>query len=78
MNDEINAVLKQPDVAAKLAAQGIEVRTGTPQSAQQFIENQIDVWAKGWCARTASSRTPEAGRPRAGAGTGFSVQPRRA
>jgi hypothetical protein len=22
------------------------VRTGTPQAAQQFIENQIDVWAK--------------------------------
>jgi tripartite-type tricarboxylate transporter receptor subunit TctC len=46
MNDEINAVLKQPDVAAKLAAQGIEVRTGTPQAAQQFIENQVDIWAK--------------------------------
>ena len=46
MNDEINAVLKQPDVAAKLAAQGIEVRTVTPQAAQQFIESQIDVWAK--------------------------------
>jgi len=46
MNDEINAALRQPDVASKLAAQGIDVRTGTPQAAQQFIENQIDVWAK--------------------------------
>jgi tripartite-type tricarboxylate transporter receptor subunit TctC len=46
MNDEINAVLKQLDVAAKLAAQGIEVRTGTPQAAQQFIENQVEIWAK--------------------------------
>ena len=46
MNDEINAVLKQPDVAAKLEAQGIQVRTGTPQAAQQFIESQIDLWAK--------------------------------
>ncbi len=46
MNDEINAALKLPDVAAKLAGQGIEVRTGTPQAAQQFIEGQIDVWAK--------------------------------
>ena len=46
MNDEINAVLKQPDVAAKLEAQGIQVRTGTPQAAQQFIESQIDAWAK--------------------------------
>ncbi len=46
MNDEINAALKLPEVAGKLAAQGIEVRTGTPQGAQQFIEEQIDIWAK--------------------------------
>jgi tripartite-type tricarboxylate transporter receptor subunit TctC len=46
MNDEINAALKSPEVAAKLAAQGIDVRTGTPQAAQAFIEGQIDVWAK--------------------------------
>ena len=46
MNDEINAALKSPEVAAKLAAQGIDVRSGTPQAAQAFIEGQIDVWAK--------------------------------
>ena len=46
MNDEINLALKAPEVAGKLAAQGIEVRTGTPQAAQQFILNQMDVWAK--------------------------------
>ena len=46
MNDEINAALKSPDVAAKLAAQGIDVRTGSAQAAQAFIEGQIDVWAK--------------------------------
>jgi tripartite-type tricarboxylate transporter receptor subunit TctC len=46
MNEEINAALKLPDVAAKLAGQGIDVRTGTPQAAQQCIEGQIDVWAK--------------------------------
>jgi tripartite-type tricarboxylate transporter receptor subunit TctC len=46
MNDEINAALKLPDVAAKLAGQGIEVRSGTPQAAQAFIDGQIDVWAK--------------------------------
>jgi tripartite-type tricarboxylate transporter receptor subunit TctC len=46
MNDEINAALKLPEVAGKLAAQGIEVRTVTPQVAQQFIESQVDVWAK--------------------------------
>lgn len=46
MNEEINLALKSPDVASKLAAQGIEIRTGTPQEAQQFIEKQIDIWAK--------------------------------
>ena len=46
MNDEINTALKSPEVAAKLAAQGIDVRTGTPAAAQAFIEGQIDVWAK--------------------------------
>jgi tripartite-type tricarboxylate transporter receptor subunit TctC len=46
MNEEINTALKQADVAAKLASQGIEVRTGTPQTAQAFIEKQIDTWAK--------------------------------
>ena len=46
MNDEIIVALKSPDVAQKLAAQGIEVRTGTPESARAFIDGQIDVWAK--------------------------------
>jgi len=46
MNDEINAALKQPEVAAKLAAQGIAVNIGAPAAAQAFIEGQIDTWAK--------------------------------
>jgi len=46
MNQEINKALQSPEVAGKLAAQGIEVRTGTPAQAQAFIDNQIDVWAK--------------------------------
>jgi len=46
MNEEINAALKQPDVATKLAAQGIAVNQGTPAAAQAFIEGQIDLWAK--------------------------------
>jgi tripartite-type tricarboxylate transporter receptor subunit TctC len=46
MNDEINAALRLPEVAGKFAAQGIDVRIGTPQAAQHFIENQIDTWAK--------------------------------
>ena len=46
MNDEINAALKTPEVAGKLAAQGIEVRTVSPQAADQFIGAQIETWAK--------------------------------
>jgi tripartite-type tricarboxylate transporter receptor subunit TctC len=46
MNDEINEALKSPEVADKLAAQGIVVQTGTPAAAQAFIEQQIDTWAK--------------------------------
>jgi tripartite-type tricarboxylate transporter receptor subunit TctC len=46
MNDEINAALKLPDVAQKLAAQGIAIHTGTPAAAQAYIEGQIDTWAQ--------------------------------
>ncbi len=46
MNDEINLVLKNPEVAGRLAAQGIEVRSSTPDAARSFIEAQIDIWAK--------------------------------
>ncbi len=46
MNEEINKALRNPDVATKLAAQGIVISTGTPAAAQTFIEGQIDTWAK--------------------------------
>ena len=46
MNAEINKAMQQPDVAAKLAAQGITVNLGTPAAGQAFIERQIDTWAQ--------------------------------
>jgi tripartite-type tricarboxylate transporter receptor subunit TctC len=46
MNDEINKALKNPEVAGKLAAQGIDLHIGTPDSAKVFIDRQIEVWAK--------------------------------
>ena len=46
MSDEINTALRNPEVAQKLAAQGIETRQGTPESAKAFIDGQVDVWAK--------------------------------
>ncbi|MDO9286736.1 MAG: tripartite tricarboxylate transporter substrate-binding protein, partial [Aquabacterium sp.] len=45
LNEEINAALKLPEVAQKLAAQGIAINTGTPAAAQTFIEQQVDTWA---------------------------------
>jgi len=46
MNAEINRALQTPDVAAKLAAQGIVVNIGTPAQAQAFVERQLDTWEK--------------------------------
>jgi len=46
MNTEINKALQQPDVASKLAAQGIAVNIGTPAAAQAFVEKQMDTWAQ--------------------------------
>ena len=46
MNEAINVALKSPEVATKLAAQGIEVRTGSPDAARTFIDRQLDTWAK--------------------------------
>ena len=46
VNAEINKALQQPDVAAKLAAQGIVINIGTPVAAQAFVEKQMDTWAQ--------------------------------
>ena len=46
MNDELNKVLKNPEVAKKLDAQGIDVSGGSVTQATTFIEKQMDVWAK--------------------------------
>jgi tripartite-type tricarboxylate transporter receptor subunit TctC len=46
MNEELNKVLKNPEVAKKLDAQGIDVTGGTSAQASVFIEKQMDIWAK--------------------------------
>lgn len=46
MNEAINKVLKNPEVAKRLDSQGIDVLGGTPQAGQAFIEHQMDIWAK--------------------------------
>ena len=46
MNEALNTVLKTPDIAKKLDAQGIDVVGGTPDAARLFIDKQMDIWAK--------------------------------
>jgi tripartite-type tricarboxylate transporter receptor subunit TctC len=46
MNDELNKALKVPDIAHKLAGQGITVIGGTTETARNFIDHQVDVWEK--------------------------------
>lgn len=46
MNDELNKVLKNPEVAKKLDAQGIDVVGGSVDQAASFIDKQITTWAK--------------------------------
>lgn len=46
MNEEINKALKLPDIAAKLAGQGISVIGGAPEVGRTFIDKQIVTWAR--------------------------------
>ncbi|RYY70856.1 MAG: tripartite tricarboxylate transporter substrate binding protein, partial [Comamonadaceae bacterium] len=46
MNEELNKALRSPDIAQRLAGQGITVVGGTPGSAKTFIERQMDIWAQ--------------------------------
>lgn len=46
MNEEINKVLRQPDLAKRLNAQGIDVVGGSSDAARAFIETQMDIWGK--------------------------------
>jgi len=46
MNEELNKVLKNPEIAKKLDAQGIDIMGGSPEQARTFIEKQMTIWAK--------------------------------
>jgi tripartite-type tricarboxylate transporter receptor subunit TctC len=46
MNEELNKVLKNPEVAKKLDAQGIDVMGGSTAQASAFIDKQMNIWAK--------------------------------
>lgn len=46
MNEELNKALKSPEIAARLAGQGIAVVGGTPETARAFIDRQLEVWSQ--------------------------------
>jgi tripartite-type tricarboxylate transporter receptor subunit TctC len=46
MNEELNKALRNPDIANKLSAQGIDVLGGQADTAKVFIDKQMDIWAK--------------------------------
>ena len=46
MNEELNKVLKNTEVAKKLDAQGIDVMGGSVAQASTFIDKQMTIWAK--------------------------------
>jgi tripartite-type tricarboxylate transporter receptor subunit TctC len=46
MNEALNTVLKNPDIAKKLDLQGIDVVGGSAETARVFIDKQMDIWAK--------------------------------
>ena len=46
MNEELNKTLKNPEVAKKLDAQGIDIMGGTSAQASSFIDKQMTIWAK--------------------------------
>lgn len=45
-NEELNKALKNPEVARKLEAQGIEIAGGSVDTARAWIDKQVDTWAK--------------------------------
>ncbi len=46
LNRETNVVLQQPDVSARLAAQGIEVSGSTPEALQAELLDELAKWSK--------------------------------
>jgi tripartite-type tricarboxylate transporter receptor subunit TctC len=46
MNAEINKALKNPDIAKRLDAQGIDIIGGPPEVARNFIQKQMEIWGK--------------------------------
>jgi tripartite-type tricarboxylate transporter receptor subunit TctC len=46
LNREVGAILAQPDVKAKLADQGVDVQTNTPQDMAKLVAIELEKWGK--------------------------------
>ena len=46
LNAAIAKIVKMPDVADRIAAQGATSRVGTPEQARTFIKTELEKWAK--------------------------------
>lgn len=46
MNDELNKALRTPEVADKLAAQGMDTVGGAPEALQALVQSEMTRWAK--------------------------------
>lgn len=54
LNAELNRIMREPEMVARLAAQGAEVTTGTPEEFGAYIHSEIARWAQ--VAREAGIR----------------------
>ena len=45
LNGDIIKILEEPDTREKLAAQGFDVRTSTPEQLGSYIRSEITKWA---------------------------------
>ncbi|MGH8667902.1 MAG: Bug family tripartite tricarboxylate transporter substrate binding protein [Burkholderiales bacterium] len=46
LNRDVNTVLRQPDVNARLTALGMDVRPGTPESLDKLVRGEIRKWTE--------------------------------
>ncbi|WP_149535780.1 Bug family tripartite tricarboxylate transporter substrate binding protein [Siccirubricoccus phaeus] len=46
LNAELNRIVQEPEMTARLASQGAEVTTGTPVEFQDYIHSEIRRWAE--------------------------------
>ena len=46
LNGEVVRIMQLQEIREKLAAQGAEPRTGTPQEFGKFVQNEVARWAK--------------------------------